>query len=165
MFNFAVQLVVLIFATVVLLQIPWQIELLYAPLAILVVAVFGIAFSLFLSAVNVYLRDVQYLVEVSLLIGFWISPIVYSFGFVVDALGRAGLPGWVTEIYLANPITIATLAFQKAFWIAGSTAEAGAIYPEHLGLRLVVMIIIGLLCVWGAQRVFSRLQGNFAQEI
>ncbi|WP_105035118.1 ABC transporter permease [Cryobacterium aureum] len=165
MFNFAVQLVVLIFATVVLLQIPWQIEILYAPLAILVVAVFGIAFSLFLSAVNVYLRDVQYLVEVSLLIGFWISPIVYSFGFVVDALGRAGLPGWVTEIYLANPITIAILAFQKAFWIAGSTPEAGAIYPEHLGLRLVVMIIVGLLCVWGAQRVFSRLQGNFAQEI
>lgn len=165
LFNFVVQLMVLIFATIVLWQIPWRIELLYAPMAIGVVALFGTALSLFLSAVNVYLRDVQYLVEVSLLIGFWISPIVYSFGFVVEAMRNAGLPGWAAEVYLANPMTIAILAFQKAFWIAGDTPEANALYPEHLALRLIIMAVIGLVCVWGAQRVFSRLQGNFAQEI
>jgi hypothetical protein len=25
--------------------------------------------------------------------------------------------------------------------------------------------VVGVLAVWGAQRVFARLQGNFAQEL
>ena len=155
----------LIAATVVLGQFPAHAEILYAPLAIGVVLVYGIAFGLFLSAVNVFLRDVQYLVEVGLLIGFWISPIVYAYGFVVQAIANAGLPAWFSEFYLLNPMTVAIVAFQKAFWLAGSAPGSAVAYPDHLTLRLVIMIIIGLVLIWFAQRVFSRLQGNFAQEI
>lgn len=165
LFNFGVQMVVLIMATIALGQAPLDADLLYAPLAIIVVVVFGTALSLVLSAVNVYLRDVQYLVEVGLLIGFWISPIVYSYGFVVQAISNAGLPNWVGEIYLANPMTMAIVAFQRAFWMAGSAPGSGVLYPGNMSLRLIIMILIGLACVWLAQRVFSRLQGNFAQEI
>ena len=42
--------------------------------------------ALLLSAVNVYLRDIQYLVEVVLMVCFWASPIVYSWSCVSDAL-------------------------------------------------------------------------------
>lgn len=164
-FNFGVQLIVLIVATVALGQIPWHGDLLYAPLAVMLITVFGIAIGLLLSAVNVYLRDVQYLVEVGLLIGFWVSPIVYSYGFVVDAVQRSGLPEWLTEVYLANPITMAVIAFQRAFWIVGDDPSSGVVYPDDMMLRLVVMIAIGMVFVWISQRVFARLQGNFAQEI
>ena len=165
LFNFGVQLIVLIAATVVLGQIPFHVEIVYAPLAIAVVLIYGVAFGLFLSAVNVFLRDVQYLVEVGLLIGFWVSPIVYAYGFVVQAIANAGLPAWAVEFYLLNPMTVAIVAFQKAFWLAGSTPGTAVIYPSHLTLRLVIMIVVGLVLIWLAQRVFSRLQGNFAQEI
>ncbi|WP_157155328.1 ABC transporter permease [Diaminobutyricimonas sp. LJ205] len=165
LFNFGVQLVVLILATIVLGQVPWHADLLYAPLAVIVVLVFGVAFSLLLSAVTVYLRDMQYLVEVGLLIGFWISPIVYSFGFVATAFENSALPSWLLELYLANPMTVAMVAFQKAFWIAGETADPVAVYPDQLLLRLVIMIGVGMVLVWISQRVFARLQGNFAQEI
>lgn len=164
-FNFGVQLVVLVLATIVLGQVPWHAELLYAPLAVAVVIIFGVGLGLLLSAVNVYLRDVQYLVEVGLLIGFWISPIVYSYGFVVDALERADLPMWLAELYLANPMTMAVIAFQRAFWIAGSDPANGVVYPPDMTLRLMVMIAVGVGFVWIAQRIFARLQGNFAQEI
>lgn len=163
-FNFGVQLVVLIVATIVLLQFPWHPELLYALLAVAVVITFGIALGLFLSAVNVYLRDMQYLVEVGLLIGFWISPIVYSYGFVVEALRRAELPMWLVEVYLANPMTMAVIAFQRAFWVAGDPSN-GVLYPTDMTLRLVIMMIVGIAFIWLSQRVFARLQGNFAQEI
>ena len=36
--------------------------------------------SVFLSAVNVYLRDTQHLTEVLLMAWFWFTPIVYSYG-------------------------------------------------------------------------------------
>lgn len=163
LFNFAAQLIVLTIATVVLWQVPWHVEILYAPLAVIVIVTFGTALGLLLSAVNVYLRDVQYLVEVSLLILFWTSPIVYSFSQVAKAVHNSHVTPWLLEIYLANPITVAILAFQRAFWLAG--AEAHATYPSFLLLRLVITAVIGLICVWIAQRVFSRLQGNFAQEI
>lgn len=162
-FNFAVQLCVLILATIVLGQPPLHMEILYAPLAVGVVLIYGTALSLLLSAVNVYLRDVQYLVEVALLVFFWLSPIVYSFGFVVSAIRDAGIGAWAIELYLLNPFTLAVVAFQKAFWVAG--AEAGAIYPDDMALRLVIMAIVGMVFLWFAQRVFARLQGNFAQEI
>jgi ABC-2 type transport system permease protein len=165
LFNFVAQLVVLTLATIVLWQFPWHVEILYAPLAVLVIVTFGTAIGLLLSAVNVYLRDMQYLVEVSLLILFWTSPIVYSYESVAGAVTKAGLGEWALEVYLANPVSVAILGFQRAFWLAGGTPEAHAVYPNFLLLRLIVMTAIGLLCVWIAQRVFSRLQGNFAQEI
>jgi ABC-2 type transport system permease protein len=165
LFNFGVQLIVLFAATILVWQFPWHLELLYAPAAIIVVILFGTSLSLFLSAVNVYLRDVQYLVEVGLLILFWASPIVYSYGFVHAALVNAHAPGWIEEIYLANPITIAILAFQKAIWLAGSMKVPPASYPPNMELRLLIMALVSVVLIWVAQRVFSRLQGNFAQEI
>lgn len=161
LFNFGVQLVVLVAATILLGQFPWHIELLYLPASVILVLLFGSALGLFLSAVNVYLRDVQYLVEVGLLILFWASPIVYSYSFVADAITRAHLPGWFTELYLANPLTVAILAFQKAMWLGGTAAT----YPPNLELRLAVMALVSLVLIWIAQRIFARLQGNFAQEI
>ena len=44
----------------------------------MIVLVYGTALAFVLSAVNVYLRDVQYLVEIALMWGLWTAPIVYK---------------------------------------------------------------------------------------
>ena len=176
-FNFLVQFVVLVGATVVLGQVPFSADIVYVPLGVIVVLIYGVALALLLSALNVYLRDIQYLVEVFILLFFWASPIVYSWSYVVDAAQRTGYV-WLMEIYLWNPITVAMLAFQKGMWTAGSRDNvmgqdaAGADivvqaqpWPVDLNLRLLIAALIGLVLVWICQRVFSRLQGNFAQEI
>ena len=176
-FNFLVQFVVLVGATIVLGQVPWSADIVYVPLGVVIVLIYGVALALLLSALNVYLRDIQYLVEVFILLFFWASPIVYSWSFVVDAAQRTGHL-WLSEIYLWNPITVAMLAFQKGMWTAGSRDNvmgqdaAGADivvpaqpWPEDLNFRLLIAAVIGLVLVWICQRVFSRLQGNFAQEI
>ncbi|HYI32416.1 MAG TPA: ABC transporter permease [Glaciibacter sp.] len=161
LFNFCVQLVILIAATVIIGEIPWHVDLLYAPLAIAVLVVFSTAIALLLSALNVYLRDIQHLVEVALIVLFWASPIVYSYSFVHDALAGS----WLEELYLLNPVTLAVLGMQKAFWIAGSAQGTESNWPADLDIRLVVALLVSLVLVWLAQRVFSRLQGNFAQEL
>ena len=46
------------------------------------------ALAFLLSALNVYLRDVQYLVEIVLMVLFWTTPIVYSWAQAHAQLGN-----------------------------------------------------------------------------
>jgi ABC-2 type transport system permease protein len=157
--NFGIQLFVLVAAIIALGQYPDPLRLLYAPAAFAVTFIFAVALGILLSALNVYLRDVQYLVEVALLIFFWASPIVYSWQLVSEQL--SGPLEWMREVYLANPITVAIIAFQRALWAGGADQAV----PPFLELRLAIMAVVGLIVLWIAQRTFARLQGNFAQEI
>lgn len=157
LFNFAIQLVILVAATIVTSSFPTGSRWLYLPLSLAVIVVIALAWSLLLSAVNVYLRDVQYLVEIALMIAFWLSPVVYSWGLVQRELSAS----WMETLYLSNPMTLAIIGFQQTFWVAGD----GEVVPDHLVAGLWAWLGIGVVFVWVAQRVFVRLQGNFAQEL
>jgi ABC-2 type transport system permease protein len=160
LFNFVVQFLVLVVATIVLGRLPLSANLLYLPLAIILMVVLGTAISLVLSAVNVYLRDVEHLIDIFLMVFFWASPIVYSVTFVHDALEGS----WLEQAYLANPVTLAVLGMQRAMWVAGVNDPA-QYWPDYLGWRMLIAIVVSLVALYFAQRVFSRLQGNFAQEL
>ena len=157
LFNFVIQLVILTAATVVSRDIPTGARWLYLPLSLAVVVTWALAWSLLLSAVNVYLRDIQYLVEIALMIAFWASPIVYSWQLVANAVQSDALE----RLYLSNPMTLAVLGFQQTFWVKGDSQPP----PPNLAISLVIALVVGVFALWGGQRVFSRLQGNFAQEL
>lgn len=157
LFNSGVQLLVLIAATVAVGRVPFGERLLYLPLAVGVLFVWGTALGLVLAAVNVYLRDVQYLVEIGLTVLFWTTPTVYSWELVSNAMDSRLLE----NLYLANPVAVAVLGMQRTFWVAGDAA----VVPEGLGTRLLVMLGVGAVLLWLAQRVFARLEGDFAQEL
>lgn len=165
LFNFLVQLVVLTIAIVLLSTVPfgWNLSLLLAPLAVVTLVVFATAIGLFLSAVNVYLRDTQHLIEIAVVILFWGSPIVYSYTYVYKLLQGS----WLEQLYLTNPVTVAIISMQKALWAAGSVSEGALsqVWPPNLGVRLLVTLLVSVILLWLSQRTFSRLQGNFAQEL
>lgn len=157
LFNFGIQLIVLVAATLLVAKPPLHAQLAYAVPAIALIVVYGTAFALLFSAVNVYLRDVQYLVEVITMLLFWASPIVYSW-----QMAKTLIPSPVVlDIYTNNPLTLAVLGFQRAFWVAGDTAE----WPGELLLRMTIALLIGAVLLLVCHRVFIRLQGNFAQEL
>lgn len=156
LFNFTIQLTILVIGALAVRGLAFDVRLLYAPLSVGVLVIWGAAIALVLSAVNVYLRDIQYLVEVALMVGFWASPIVYSWAMVEGAMS-----GWIQELYLASPVTLAVLGSQRAFWISGE----GLPSPDGLGIRLLVSLAAGLVTLLIAQRVFSLLQRNIAQEL
>jgi ABC-2 type transport system permease protein len=157
LFNFVIQVGILLIATAVVGRVPFGIRWMYFFLALAVLLVFSTAFALLLSAVNVYLRDVGYLVEVALMILFWASPTVYSFTLVHGQLAGNTLE----QLYLANPVTLAVIGFQRTFWVAGD----GQVVPAHLAGRLGLALLVGLVLLWLCQRTFARLQANFAQEL
>ncbi|MCI4658398.1 ABC transporter permease [Cryobacterium zhongshanensis] len=156
LFNFLIQLVILIIVAIPAGTLHFGPQLLYGVGALVIVLLYAGALAIVLSAWNVYLRDVSYLVEVVLLLMMWASPIVYSWQFVKSAISS-----WALEIYMANPVTLAVLGFQKAFW----TDASGGTSPDHLALRMLIAGVVGAVLLLACHRVFSKLQGNFAQEL
>ncbi len=156
LFNFAIQLLILLTATAVTGAFPTGRRWGYFVVALAVLIVWSTALGLLLAAVNVYLRDVQYLIEILIMILMWASPIVYAWRYVASALH-----GLALDIYLANPMTQVVLGFQRSLWVAG----AGEPYPANLGKLLSISLGASLVALWVCQRIFARLQSNFAQEL
>lgn len=164
LFNFLVQAIVLVLGIIFLASVPFSgKDLLLVPLSILLLVVFSTAIGLILGALNVYFRDIQHFVEIGTMVLFWASPIVYSFTFVQNKLQG----NWLEQLYLSNPVTLAVLGMQKALWSAGQagTGAQQQAWPDNLELRLAVALLISVILLWLGQRIFSRLQGNFAQEL
>lgn len=156
LFNFFIQLVILIAAALALGTMRWDTSLLFAIASTVLILIYGGALALILSALNVYLRDVQYLVEVVLLLLMWASPIVYSIAQVAGVL-----PQWALSIFINNPITLAVLGFHVTFWSETDIGISSLSLAEHMGIAA----LIGLVFLFLAQRVFARLEGDFAQEL
>lgn len=155
-FNFVIQIGILVVAVLVTGRFPLGERWLYFPLSVAMVLVWGTALGMLLGAINVYLRDIQYLVEVVLTVMFWACPIIYKWEYVA-----AAAPAWAQSIYLSNPVAVAVMGIQKTFWVAGD----GQPVPAHLGTRIFLFTLLGLVLLWLAQRIFARLQSNFAQEL
>lgn len=168
LFNFLMQLLILLIAAWVLGTLSFGWHLLYGIAGVVLILLYAVGLGLILAATNVYFRDVQYLVEVLMMLLMWFSPIVYSWVMVRGALEGLGA-GWLTEIYVNNPITLSVMSFQAAFWAPGADIAAnfpgGVYFPEGLATRMLIAGVIGVIFVWVGQRVFARLQGNFAQEL
>jgi ABC-2 type transport system permease protein len=141
--------------------------LVYLVPAVAGVILFGLGLGLLLSAFNVFVRDVSYLTEVSLQVGFWLCPILYSYGFIVRAAEAYGWSvEWVTRVYMLNPMANGVLGFQRALWPPASTLEGAEFsFPGQLELRLVFFVAASAVFASVALLVFNRLARNFAQEL
>jgi len=156
LFNFGIQLAILLLATLVFGVFPWHAEILYFFPGLALLLVYGAGLALVLSAANVFLRDIQYLIEVVVMLLMWASPIVYSWTMVKENVSPL-----VLEIYTNNPITLAVMGFQKAFWVSGPESS----YPDDLLLRMGVALLVGLVGLVASHAVFNRMQGDFAQAL
>lgn len=156
LFNFGIQLVILLLATLGFRVFPAHAEVLYFFPGLALILVYGTALALILSAANVFLRDIQYLIEVIVMLLMWASPIVYSWEMV-----KRAVPEWLLEIYTNNPVTLAVMGFQKAFWVSGPESS----YPPDLLLRMAIALGVGIVALIGAHAVFNRMQGDFAQAL
>lgn len=165
--DFSLQASVLLVGYAVFGDLPRPQDLLWLPPSLLVLLLFAVGIGLILAAVNVYVRDVAFLADVGLQVGFWMVPIIYSYGQVVQGAREFGLAAdLVTRLYMLNPMANVLIGFQRALWPAGATEE-GAVYafPGALGLRLAVFGLVSLLTAWLGMRIYVRLAGNFGQEL
>lgn len=171
--HFVLQLLVLFVTLIAFRYDFFGVNLLLLPLAIVALVIFMTSVSIFLAAANVYLRDIQHLLEVFLLFWFWMTPIVYPINTALNAMEKHTVLGInLATIYLLNPMANVVMGFQRAIYkhvvVHTPTGPVetlyNAPYSEYI-LRLVAVIVGSLFLVWLAQRFFARAQGNFAQEL
>lgn len=163
--HFFLQAIVLLAAVVVFRQpVPWSYLWLIVP-ALLVLLVFTASLCILLGAINVYARDTQHLLELALLAWMWLTPIVYQYRLVADKLDGKGWPTWLV---LLNPLVSVIVCFQRGIYGTVATDSVNILpeadqwwYLRNLGVLLVVSLVLLSIAV----RVFDRLQGNFAEEL
>ena len=150
----------------------------FAYLPLLLLALFtaitlACALGVLLSSVNVYLRDMQHLIEVVLTAWFWACPIVYAYQQnIALKLGPKGL----TWVYFLNPMTPLVLSFQRTLYAHPTTyatvhgvKQTFYVLPTWSYWQYVVLdlgvLAISLALFVVALAVFGRLEGNFAEEL
>ncbi len=161
--HFVLQATVVVAALALLRYPPSPGYLLLLPVALFALLLFTVSVGILLSAVNVYLRDTQHLLELALLMWFWATPIVYQYRLVEERLGAS------VWLYRLNPITPVVLTFQRAIYARTDpngfpVLPAGVNANWYIG-QLGVLILVSAVVFVIALAVFGRLEGNFAEEL
>lgn len=165
--DFLLQASVLLVGYAAFRDLPSASSLLWLPPALFVLVMFGLGIGLILAAVNVYLRDMAFLADVGLQVGFWLCPIIYSYGQVVRGAQEFGLAAdLVTRAYMVNPMANVSIGFQRALWPAGSSEQAAEFaFPGQLAARLAVFALVSTIVAWLGMRTYVKLAANFGQEL
>lgn len=95
--------------------------------------VFVCGLSLVTSSLNVFIRDIRYVVESANVVLMWLVPIFYDF---------SSIPKAYTEVYQFNPIAALVLALRLI--LLHDTAPPASLLIK-LSISSIVMLIIGLL--------------------
>ena len=137
---FAIQLGVLaIFLLAVGHQPAWG-YLWILPISFVALYLFTASVAMVMSAITVYLRDMKHLMEVLLMLWFWLTPVVYTYENSLAAVRSTVSPTTVLHILPTWPVST---------YFYFNLALAG------------LMIVLFLVSV----TIFGRLEGNFESEL
>jgi len=104
--------------------------------------VFVCGLSLVFAALNIYIRDIRYVVESTNVVLFWLVPILYDFKQIAPQY---------REIYRFNPVAALVMALRNI--LLDGTSPASSLLVNLVGASLI-MLLVGLF-------VFNRLQKRF----
>lgn len=127
-------------------RIPVSTNLVYVPLILLCLFIISLGLSLALCALNVFYRDVQFIWQVLLQIGFYATPILYT----IDVF-----PKNLQRFILLNPIA-RILNSARDTIIYSSPAKTEDLL--FMVLSSIVFLLVGYI-------IFIRFEPRFAEEI
>lgn len=142
--NFLIScLIILMF--VIFSGIGLSLNILYLPLILIVQYVLQLGLFLIVSSVDVYVRDLEYIVNFLVQMLFYATPILYS----IDMFGKWK---WLLQL---NPLTTIFGAYRDIFYY--KTA------PDFLALGIVFLVSMVILVI--GITVFKKLEKGFAEEV
>jgi ABC-type polysaccharide/polyol phosphate export permease len=144
--HLAIQIALLIAMVLVVARKPPNVYWLWLPLIWALEIVFVCGLSLITSALNVYVRDMRYVVESTNTILFWLVPIFYSFTLI---------PAAYAGVYELNPVAALVLAMRKILLEASPP-------PATLLIKLSVSSVVMLGLGWVT---FQNLKQRFYDHL
>lgn len=144
LFDFLVASCLLI-VILTIVQIGFSVYLLWVPVLIVLLVVFTSGLGIFLSAVNLFYRDVKYLVEVILTFSIFFTPVFYD----VSMFGK-----W-SEVLMLNPVAPILEGFSACIVYQKIPEIPWILYS--MGISLGVFLLAWI--------VFRKLEPLFAERI
>jgi ABC-2 type transport system permease protein len=157
--------VITIVASVALGWTPDPLGLLAALMALLLVAVLGLALALMFSVANVFFRDFSKVTQTLTQFVTFSVPMIYPYSLVAVRFEKVP---WVADVYMLNPIAEAVLLMQRCFWLplthdpATQKVEG---FPPDLWSRGVIMLVISFVALGLAQIWFSKLERRVPERL
>jgi ABC-2 type transport system permease protein len=131
-------------------------------LSISILMVMGTALALIFSVANVFWRDFGSLVGILTNFVRFGCTMIYSYDMLAE---HAGSLKWLV---LGNPIAVACLLFQRAFW-ALSTAHPDQTlatqFPDHLYQQGLIALAASVVVLIFAQWFFSKFEARIPEQI
>ncbi len=128
----------------------------WLPVIIIVQMIFALGVGFILSAVNVFYRDVQQIMDVVILAWFFLTPVIWDVNLLPISKVVLGIDLPIQRlVYILNPMASIIAAYRDILYYGRP------IGPDFF-LRTAVTAVIVLLIGFG---VFHRLSGRFAEEI
>ncbi|MDI6775336.1 MAG: ABC transporter permease [Verrucomicrobiota bacterium] len=125
-------------------------DVLYLPVVILTQTALCLGLALFISALNVFIKDTEHILGVALMAWFFLSPVFYAAQFQLDRI-----PAGQEWLVFLNPMTGLICAYRSIFM-----AEA----LPGLGLVALSAVMSWLILLLGLA-VFQKWQIRFADEL
>lgn len=116
------------------------------PVILVLLALFGMGFGLFVSVFNVFYRDVGYLVSIGMQVLFYATPIIYPISIV---------PSWALPVIRLNPLTQLVEWCRDAFYYLTWPSLASFALTT---LACVLTFVVGWV-------VFNVKARNIAEEL
>ena len=144
--NFLIScVIILIFVLLGGVGLSWH--LVFLPIIAIAQYLFTLAAVFLLSAFNVYVKDVEYMVVFLLNIFFYATPVLYS----VDMFSGS----WLAWIFKLNPMAHFINAYRDIFYVH---------QIPQLG-NILFLILLGFILVGLCYLVFKKLEKRFAEEV
>lgn len=126
------------------------VALLYLPVVMIVEYILCLGIGLIVSALTVYLRDLQYILGIVVMALQYMTPVMYG----VDMVERSGAGQWLILIFNLNPMTPIIKIYRQIIYY-GEVPELGS---------LLLAVIIGIAFIIIGELLFKKLQKGFAEE-
>lgn len=122
------------------------VALLFLPLVMIIEYIMALGFTMIVSGLTIYFRDMEHIVGVIMMAWIYLTPIMYSIDMVPEQL---------RGVYLINPMTPVIQAYQQVLYYKH--------VPEMDTLLLAGAFGLAVLAV--GTIAFRKMERNFAEEL
>lgn len=144
--NFLIScIIIVIFVLLGGCGLSWHILLL--PFIALIQYIFSLAVVFLVSAINVYVRDVEYMVIFIINMLFYATPVLYSFEMFAGTK--------MIWLFRLNPMAHIINAYRDIFYVHQM--------PNMINLLIVLLVSIVLIII--CYSIFKKMEKRFAEEV
>lgn len=143
--NFLIScLIILIF--VFISGVGIGISLIFLPIVVVIQYIFTLGVAFILSALEIYVKDIEHIVNFFISMLFYVTPILYTPDYVPDKL---------QFILKLNPLAYIIEAYHSIFYYKE--------IPNMINLGIIACISVLVLLI--GYKIFKKLQKGFAEEV